>query len=110
VQAAVRKVTSVREAGPINPQTVCGSIVVDGVLRGVYTSAVAPDVAHAALGPRRGSRAVTLCSGGRVRKRQGPGKQHSKRALALSAHRGALVCGVQGLGRSGESGEGRGVP
>jgi hypothetical protein len=52
-ETAVLRVTNVREAGLVNPQTVHGNIVVDGVVCSTYTSAMAPEVAHAVLAPCR---------------------------------------------------------
>jgi Hint module len=45
--------TSVSATGLFNPQTVDGSIVVDGVRTSTYTTAVAPALAHALLAPLR---------------------------------------------------------
>lgn len=42
------------EAGLYNPQTVSGSIVVNGVVASTYTTAIEPSIAHAALAPLRG--------------------------------------------------------
>jgi len=61
--AAVVAVGGVVAGGLYNPQTVDGSILVDGVVTSTYTTAVAPHVAAAALAPMRALYAV---GGGRA--------------------------------------------
>jgi Hint module len=49
----VVRVTVVVDSGLFNPQTIDGDIVVDGVRASTYTTAVAPQLAHALLAPMR---------------------------------------------------------
>ena len=49
----VVKVGTVRATGLYNPHTLHGDIVVDGVRTSIYTSSIAPALAHAALFPVR---------------------------------------------------------
>jgi desert hedgehog len=49
----VVKVSTVQKQGLFNPQTIDGSIVVDGVLASTFTTAVEPAFAHAILSPLR---------------------------------------------------------
>jgi Hint module len=49
----VVSISTVRETGLYNPQTLQGNIVVNGVVASTYTTAVAPQFAHAVLTPLR---------------------------------------------------------
>lgn len=51
--AAVTSVAVVRGTGLYNPHTLHGDIVVDGIKTSIYTSAINPTLAHAALFPVR---------------------------------------------------------
>lgn len=51
--SAVESVETVVARGLYNPQTGAGDIVVDGIKASVYTEAVQPAIAHAALLPLR---------------------------------------------------------
>lgn len=55
----VSSVSGVSKTGLFNPQTVSGSIVVNGVAASTYTTAVQPAVAHAILAPLRALFAVS---------------------------------------------------
>jgi len=56
--AVVARVGARRGVGLYNPQTVDGSILVDGIVTSTYTSAVEPRLAHVALAPLRALYAV----------------------------------------------------
>ena len=51
--AAVAAIASVRKEGIINPHTLQGDIVVNGVLTSTYTRAFSPTLAHVVLAPLR---------------------------------------------------------
>lgn len=51
--SAVTSTTTVQGTGLYNPQTVSGTIVVDGVVASTYTTAVEPRTAHTMLAPIR---------------------------------------------------------